>query len=109
MPIRKNVNQIDGGIEMRKNVKFTMISQNEYKFEFKGLKFILEEGKIGTYGGCRCIRLHQLNGVKKEFVKCVGWISPDRYHSRKECITSKDISMEEAKPLAVDYLENLLS
>jgi hypothetical protein len=94
---------------MKTQVKFTTISQNEVKFEYKKLKFILEEGRIGTYGRCRAIRLYQLTGIKKEFVKCVGWMEPDNYHSRKECITSKDISMEDAKSLAVDYLEKLLS
>jgi hypothetical protein len=93
---------------MKKKIKFEQIAPSEVKFDFDGHRFILEEGRIGTYGGCRAIRIYQLNGVKKEFVKCIGWISPDKYHSRKECITSKDISMEDAKFLAVDYLEKLL-
>jgi len=95
---------------MKKNVKFTMISQNESKFEFKGLKFVLEEKKVGVYGLGRCVSIYQLDGVTKTFVKTVGWTKTDNHGGAgKECITSVITNFESCKQLALVYLENLLS
>jgi len=92
-----------------KSIKFTSISPIEMKFEYKDMKFILEEGKIGVYGRHQAIRLYQLEGLKKAFIKCVGWITPDNYcGDQRACITTKPVTMESSKALAVDYLDNLL-
>ena len=94
---------------MKKNIKFEQISQNECKFTYEGNKFILEEGKVGVYGLGRCVRLYQLNGLKKEFLKCIGWTKTDNHGGPgKECITSDLIKFETSKLFAVAYIEKLL-
>ena len=87
-----------------------MISQNECKFEFKGLKFVLEEKKVGVYGLGRCVVINKLDGVDKTFVKTVGWTKTDNHGGpSKDCITSVITNFESCKQLALVYLENLLS
>jgi len=95
---------------MKKNVKFTMISQNECKFEFKGSKFLLSERSQGVYGLGLGVLLHELNGTDKKFIKTVGWTKSDNHGGpSKECITSEITTFENCKTLALNYLEKLLS
>jgi hypothetical protein len=95
---------------MKKTVKFTMISQNECKFEFKGKKFILAEHNVGVFGLGRCVNIYELNEVTKKYVKTVGWTRSDNHGGPdKDCITSSIITFEACKQLALVYLENLLS
>jgi hypothetical protein len=92
-----------------KTPKFEQISQNEVKFNYLGNKFILQEGKVGVYGLGRCVRLYQLDGLKKEFVKCIGWTKTDNHGGPdKDCITSTITTVENCKQLAVTYIKNLL-
>lgn len=94
---------------MKKQPKFEQISQNEVKFSHMGHKFLLEESKVGVYGLGRCIRLYQLDGLKKEFIKCIGWTKSDNHGGPgKDCITSTITNMEACKQLAVVYIEKLL-
>jgi hypothetical protein len=89
---------------------FKQVSQNEVKFTFKGMNFILEEKKVGVYGLGRCVNLYQLEGVSKAFVKTIGWTQTDNHSGPSiECITSNIISFITCRQLAVDYLEKLLS
>lgn len=91
---------------------FTRISPNEVKFKYNSITFILEEGKAGVYGKGRVIRLHQLNGVKKEFIKCIGWTQFDNNFGTgpdKECIAQKLIKIHEAEYLALNYIKSLLN
>lgn len=95
---------------MKKSVKFEQISQNESKFTFKGMGFLLEEKKVGVYGLGRCVVIQKLDGVNKSFVKTVGWTKTDNHGGPgKECITSVITNFESCKQLALVYLEKLLS
>jgi hypothetical protein len=92
-----------------KTPKFEQISQNEIKFTYEGNKFILEEKKVGVYGLGRCVNLYQLDGLKKEFIKCIAWTKTDNHGGPgRECITSVITSFEACKQLALVYLEKLL-
>jgi hypothetical protein len=89
--------------------KFEQISQNEVKFTFKGMGFLLEEKTVGVYGLGRCVNLYGLDGITKTFVKTVGWTKTDNYGGpSRECITSVITSVISCRQLAVDYLEKLL-
>lgn len=91
-------------------MKFTEISQNETKFTYKGTNFILVEGSVGTYGLGRCVRLNQLNGIKKEFVKCIGWTKSDNHGGpSNEVLLSGIVTLDECKTESVKYLEKLMS
>jgi hypothetical protein len=93
-----------------KGVKFEQISQNEAKFTFKGMKFVLEEKKVGVYGLGRCVNIYKLDGITKTFVKCVGWTKTDNHGGpSKDCITSTITGFDACKYLAVEYLEKLLN
>lgn len=95
---------------MAATVKFVEISQNEIKFEYKKIKFILEEQKVGVYGMGRCINLHQLDGVQKTFIKCIGWTRTDNHGGPGiECLTKSFTNMSASKQLALTYIKNLLS
>jgi hypothetical protein len=94
---------------MKKNIKFEQISQNEVKFAHMGHKFLLVEDKVGVYGIGRAVRLYQLDGLKKEFIKCIGWTKSDNHGGPgKDCITSDIIKFETSKLFAVAYIEKLL-
>jgi hypothetical protein len=94
---------------MKKNIIFTEISQNEVRFTFKKMNFILEEKKVGVFGLGRCVNLYQLEGVKKSFVKCIGWTKTDNHGGPStECMKSTIISFIACRFLAVEYLEKLL-
>jgi hypothetical protein len=95
---------------MKKQIKFEQISQNEVKFPFKGMGFLLEEKKVGVYGLGRCVVLYGLDGITKTFVKTIGWTKTDNHGGpSKECFTSVIMKFDDLKPLAIDYIEKLLS
>jgi hypothetical protein len=95
---------------MKKKVEFKQISQNEVKFTFKGMGFLMEEKKVGVYGLGRAVVLYGLDGLDKKYVKTVGWTKTDNHGGPgKDCITSVITNFEACKQLALDYLEKLLS
>ena len=92
-----------------KKVKFEYISQNEIKFDYKDMKFILQEQKVGVYGLGRCVSLYQLEGLKKTFVKCIGWTKTDNHRGPgKDCVASTLTTIDSCKQLALVYIDNLL-
>jgi hypothetical protein len=92
-----------------KKVKFEYISQNEIKFEHKDMKFILMERKVGVYGLGKCVNLYQLEGLKKSFVKCIGWTQTDNHGGpSKNCVAPTLTTMDSCKQLALVYIDNLL-
>lgn len=94
---------------MTKRTVFTPISQNEVKFEYKDKKFILQEQKIGVYGAGRAICLYELDGIKREFVKCIGWTKTDNYGlGGKECVLRGIVTPTECQLPALNYIKSLL-
>ena len=91
-------------------VKFTPISPNEVKFTYKDQKFILKEGKVGVYGQGLCVRLYGLDGIKKTFVKCIGWTKSDNYDNGggKECVLRGIVTPIECQLPALTYVKSLL-
>ena len=89
--------------------KFTPISQNEVKFEYKKIKFVLEEKKVGVYGLGRCVSLYQLDGVQKTWIKGIGWTKTDNHGGpSKEILLSGIVTMEACKQPALKYVQSLL-
>jgi hypothetical protein len=92
-----------------KRTVFTTISQNEVKFTYKDKKFILQEQKVGVYGQGRCVSLYELGGVKKKFVKCIGWTKSDNYsNGGKECVLRGIVTPIECQLPALNYVKSLL-
>lgn len=90
--------------------KFTKVSDNEYKFEYKGHKFLLKENDRGVYGIGRAIQLYQLDGLKKEHIKEICWTKSDNHGGdKKNDSYLKGIhSWIAAQKGAIEYLEKLL-
>ena len=94
---------------MKAQVKFTTISQNEVKFEYKKVKFILEEKKVGVYGMGRCVILYHLDGVQKTFLKGIGWTKTDNHDGPdKTILLSGIVTFEACKQPALKYIQSLL-
>jgi len=95
---------------MTKRTVFTPISPNEVKFTYKDKKFILSEGKVGVFGQGRCVRLYELDVVKKTFVKCIAWTKTDNYDrgGGKECVLRGLVTPIECQLPALNYVKSLL-
>jgi hypothetical protein len=92
-----------------KAVKFTPISQNEVKFEYKKIKFILAEKSQGVYGIGKAALLYQLDGVKTEFIKTIGWTRTDNHGGpSKEVMLPGIVTFEACKQPALKYVQSLL-
>ena len=93
-------------------MKIKQISQNEDKFTHKGYNFIIEEDRLGVYGMGRAVRLYKLDGLKKEFVKCIGWTKTDNHGGGNRdngVLLNGIVTVEECKTESVKYLNDLLS
>jgi hypothetical protein len=91
-------------------INFKQIGQNEFKFSFAKTKFILAEKSVGVYGLGTCVSLYQLNGFKKEFLKCIGWTKSDNHGGpSKEVLLEGIVTMEECKQGAKYYVMSLLN
>ena len=91
-------------------IKFTQVAQNEVIFDIKKTRFILAEKDQGVYGMGKAILLYQMDGVKKEFIKTVGWIKSDNHdgHLKKDSILKGLVTWENCKTAAVKYLQTIL-
>jgi len=90
--------------------KFSLISRNEIKFEYKKMKFVLEEKKQGVYGMGSAVLLHQLDGVTKTFVKTIGWTKTDNHdgEKNKECLLNGIVRFDDCKIPALNYVKSLI-
>lgn len=62
-----------------KRPKFTVISQNEIRLDYKDLKFMLVEQKRGVYSIGRAVQLYQMDGFQKTHIKELGWTKTDNH------------------------------
>ena len=87
-------------------VKFTSVSPNETKMEYKEQKFMLVEQNRGVYSSGRAIQLYLMDGFEKKHLKEIGWTKSDGSCSgmKDACITSlTDINA--CKEAAVKYID----
>lgn len=92
-----------------KKVNFVSIAPNQIKFEYKGYKFILEEKSQGVYGIGKGVLLYQLDGLDKKFIKSVGNTKSDNHGGPKnDSILTGLVTIEDCKPAALKYIDNLL-
>ncbi len=92
-------------------VKFEQVSTNEVKFTFKDMKFLLVESDRGVYGLGRAVQLYQLNGLKKEHVKEIGWTKTDNHGGPTKSgshLTGLQ-TWDSIKAGSIDYLQKILS
>jgi len=93
----------------KEKAKFTTVSPNETKIEYKGNKFLLRESSRGVYGSGSSIGLLLLEGFQTKYLKEIGWTKGDNHGStgkEKACITHiTDLS--ECKVAAVKYIDSL--
>ena len=89
--------------------KFTTISSNETRLDYKGNKFMLVEQNRGTYGAGRAIQLYLMKGFDKQHIKELGWTKSDGSCSgiKDACIT-RLTTLDECKKAAIKYIDALL-
>jgi hypothetical protein len=90
--------------------KFTQISRNEVKIDYKGNKFMLIEKSRGTYGLGSAIQLYHLDGFDKKHLKEVGWTNSDNHScsGMRNALIPTFTNMEECKKAAIKYIDQLM-
>lgn len=92
-------------------IEFVTVSPTETKFSFGGYKFMLIEQSRGVYGIGRAVQLYQLDGVKKDHVKEIGWTKGDNHGGMDKSDAYENtrlVTAHECRSLAVDYLTKLI-
>ncbi len=89
---------------------FTQIDAKEIRLDYKGMKFLLKENSRGVYGIGSAVQLYQLDGLKKEHIKEIGWTKSDNHGgpSKSESYLSGIVTFEDCKKAAVKYIDSLL-
>jgi hypothetical protein len=89
---------------------FKSVDNTETRLDYKGHKFLLVEQNRGVYGMGRAIQLYQLDGLKKEHIKEIGWTRGDNNGGAAKpgaylpgIVTSRD-----CKEAAVKYIDSIL-
>ena len=90
--------------------KFTQLSRNEVKIEYKGNKFMFIEKNRGVYSRGSAIQLYHLDGFDKKHLKEVGWTSSDNHScsGMKDALINTFTNMEECKKAAIKYIDDLM-
>jgi len=90
--------------------EFIKISQNEVKFEYRKIKFILQEQNYGVYSADKCIVLHQLEGVQKTFIKGIGCTRSDNRgcENDKTLLLNGIVKFPDYHTPALNYVKSLL-
>lgn len=95
----------------KETVKFIRISSNEIKFDYKNLRFILEEKGQGVYSMGKAILLFRLNGTTKEFLKTIGWTRSDNYHGEENesNLLNGIVKLDTCQTSALEYVKQLIN
>jgi hypothetical protein len=88
--------------------KFTRLSANEVKVEYKGSKFMLVEKNRGVYGAGRAVQLYLMKGFEKEHIKEIGWTKSDGSSSRRDACITDITTFEACKEAAVKYIDLMI-
>jgi hypothetical protein len=90
--------------------KFTKVSENETRLDYKGNKFMLVEQDRGVYSSGRAIQLYLMKGFDKQHIKELGWTKSDGYFrpgdsdSKNSCIPHIT-TLEECKKASLKYID----
>lgn len=85
--------------------KFTKVSENETRLDYKGSKFMLVEQDRGVYSGGRAIQLYLMEGFTKKHLKEIGWTKSDGSSSRKDACIPHITTLEECKKASLKYID----
>ena len=85
--------------------KFTKVSENETRLDYKGSKFMLVEQNRGVYSGGRAIQLYLMEGFTKKHLKEIGWTKSDGSSSREDACISHITTLEECKKASLKYID----
>jgi hypothetical protein len=92
--------------------RFITISNTEIKIEHRKITFLLVEGDVGVYSMGRCMRLYQMDGLKKTFIRCIGWTKPDggyETYKKNEAYLPGLVTKEACKQGAIRYINSILN
>lgn len=90
--------------------EFINISPNEWKFTYKGKKFLLKEQSRGVFGMGKSVQLYELNELNKSHIKEIGWTKSDNSLSDiDQSLIPHITTIEECKKEVIKYLDKLMS
>lgn len=89
---------------------FKTIDSNETRLDYKGHKFLLIEQSRGVYGMGRSIQLYQMEGLKKQHVKELGWTKTDHHNGpeKSDAFLKGIVNLESCKKAAVKYIDSII-
>ena len=96
-------------LKKKEVAKFTQISTNETRIDYKENKFMLVEQNRGVYSAGRAIQLYLMEGFEKKHLKEIGWTKSDGYCKdiKDACITSLT-NLSECKVAAIKYIDSII-
>jgi hypothetical protein len=90
--------------------KFTTVSSNEVRLDYKGNKFMLVEQNRGVYGIGRAIQLYLMEGFEKKHIKEIGWTKGDNHGGefKDDSFLKGIVTGEDCKKAAIKYIDIIL-
>ncbi len=89
---------------------FTRIDSTETRLDYKGIKFLLKENSRGVYGIGSAVQLYQMDGLKKEHIKEIGWTKSDNHggQSKSGAYLPGIVTFDDCKKAAVKYIDSMI-
>lgn len=90
--------------------KFTHIDDSEVRLDYKNHKFLLVEQRRGCLSIGRAVQLYQLDGLKKEHIKELGWTKSDNHGGCEQsgAYLKGIVNLTDCKRAAVKYIDSIL-
>ena len=92
------------------NAIFKTIDARETRLDYKGHKFLLKEQSRGVYGIGKSIQLYQMDGLKKEHIKEIGWTKSDNHGGpdKSESYLRGIVTLADCRNAAVKYIDSII-
>ena len=92
-----------------KKAKFTTISPNETRIDYKGHKFLLIEQNRGFYGAGRAVQLYLLEGFEKKHLKEIGWTKSDgSCKGMQDACINRITDLPKCKTESLKYIDSII-
>ena len=90
--------------------KFTHIDDSEVRLDYRDHKFLLVEQRRGCLSIGRAVQLYQLDGLKKEHIKELGWTRSDNHGGceKSGAYLKGIVNLNDCKRAAVKYIDSIL-
>lgn len=95
---------------MATKAKFTQVSTNEVRLDYKDNKFMLVEQNRGVYGMGRAVQLYLMDGFEKKHIKEMGWTKGDNHggEHKEDSFLKGLVTVDDCKKAALKYIDIIL-